>query len=85
MSLNEKYVNRQCRLTAVGFYGSQGEVIYDVPHPKDSSKTIQVRIEFCDPFGRWNDNYLRARASDPKFVSCNVLDYQLTGHPFTGK
>ncbi|KAJ0327672.1 hypothetical protein COL5a_005642 [Colletotrichum fioriniae] len=68
----------------VGFSGSQGEVVYELYHPSDPDNPLSFKVEFCDPYGRWNDNYLRTKSSNPKLVSCQVLDYNLTGHPFTG-
>ncbi|KAK1494048.1 hypothetical protein CTAM01_09239 [Colletotrichum tamarilloi] len=67
-----------------GFSGSQGEVVYELYHPSDPDNALSFKVEFCDPYGRWNDNYLRTKSSNPKLVSCQVLDYNLTGHPFTG-
>ena len=59
--------------------------MYELYHPSKPDKPIKVTIEFCDPQFRWNDNYLRARASNPKLVSTHILEYSAIGHPFTGK
>lgn len=58
--------------------------MYELYHPSDPDNALSFKVEFCDPYGRWNDNYLRTKSSNPKLVSCQVLDYNLTGHPFTG-
>ncbi|GJC86302.1 hypothetical protein ColLi_09140 [Colletotrichum liriopes] len=68
-----------------GFTGSQGEVVYEIYPPSQPDKPISFTIEFSDPFGKWNDNYLKARASNPKLLSTHILPYTATGHPFTGE
>ncbi|OHE98689.1 hypothetical protein CORC01_05955 [Colletotrichum orchidophilum] len=70
--------------TRTAFLELRGEVVYELYHPSDPDTPLSFNVEFCDPYGKWNDNYLRTKSSNPKLVSCQVLDYPLTGHPFTG-
>ncbi|KAK1448224.1 hypothetical protein CCUS01_11807 [Colletotrichum cuscutae] len=46
--------------------------------------TSNMRVEFCDPYARWNDNYILAYSSKPELVSCQILPYSRNGHPLTG-
>lgn len=84
-SLCDDHASGTARLSAAGGEGSQGKVTYELYHPKNPKKAITFTVDFCDPFGMWNDNSLSARASNPQLVSCNVLSYPKTGHPFSGE
>ena len=64
--------------------GSEGWVEYSLTLEKHPDVNVTFRLNFADPYGGWNENYLRGSTNHPELLSVQIHNYNSTGHPFFG-